>query len=194
MIIVTNPERFCVSVVSKIVQNASSELVPTDHAHRRRAFRSVSFIKCLSNMPSLIIAICIIFTSTCNENCFKNPTFSLCESFQLLRLAEPTPQDSAAAWCPFNRALTMCLKVKIALVEGLWLLETQSCKSREWGVRLYYLKTKKKKPQEKRIEQNSGCLASHSMKLMHNFCSRTPSGNRITMEVLGWLGFSFSDS
>lgn len=27
----------------------------------------------------------------------------------------------------------MCLKVKIALVEDLWLLETQSCKSREWG-------------------------------------------------------------
>lgn len=85
------------SVVSKIVQNASSELVPTYHAHRTRAFRGVSFIKCLSNVPSFIMAICIIFTSTCNENCFKNPTFSLCESFQLLRLAEPTPQDSAAA-------------------------------------------------------------------------------------------------
>lgn len=87
----------------------------------------------------------------------------------------------------------MCLKVKIALVEDLWLLETQSCKSGEWGVRLYYLKTKKK-IQEKRIEQNFRCLASHGMKLMHNFCSRTPSGNRVTMEVLGWLGFSFSDS
>lgn len=43
VIILMNPERFCVSVVSKIVQNASSsELVPTDHAHRTRAFRGVS--------------------------------------------------------------------------------------------------------------------------------------------------------
>lgn len=43
----------------------------------------------------------------------------------------------------------MCLKVKMAFVESLWLLVTKSCKSGEWGVRLYCLKAKKKKTGEK---------------------------------------------
>lgn len=51
----------------------------------------------------------------------------------------------------------MCLKVKIALVEDLWLLETRSCKSGEWGVRLYYLKTnKQKKNRRKELSRTSG--------------------------------------
>lgn len=74
---------------------------------------------------------------------FKNPTFSLRESFKLLGLVEQPPQLSSATWCPFNTVLAMCLKVKTTFVEGQQLLEVPLSESRKRGMSLYYPAAKK---------------------------------------------------
>lgn len=112
---------------------------------------------------------------------FKNPTFSLRESFKLLGLVKQPPQLSSATWCPFNTVLAMCLKVKTTFVEGQRLLEMPLSESRKWGMSLYY-------PAAKNTgEENWAQLQA----LICSFCSRPMSRSQMAVEFWSALGSAF---